>query len=143
EKYFANKAYVSAALFYKDLKTYIYDQTIVGADLSSFASLVPISPTGPTKGAPVFPNGFLTIPLNGNGGRLDGFELTASAPCEVLADWLSGFGASVILSETDSSIKVAGQVSGGPASNTIPLPGLSKTVASATLYYEQHGFAAR
>jgi iron complex outermembrane recepter protein len=143
EKYFANKAYVSAALFYKDLKTYIYDQTIVGADLSSFASLVPISPTGPTKGAPVFPNGFLTVPLNGNGGRLDGIELTASAPGEILADWLSGFGASVSLSETDSSIKIAGQVSGGPASNTIPLPGLSKTVASAMLYYEQHGFAAR
>ena len=68
--------------------------------------------------------GFLTIPLNGKGGRLDGFELTASAPGELLADWLSGFGASVSLSETDSSIKVQGQVSGGPASNDHPAAGI-------------------
>jgi iron complex outermembrane receptor protein len=135
EKYFANKAYVSAALFYKDLRTYIYDQT-VSQDFSQFSGVVP-------PGHPFTASGFLTIPLNGKGGRLDGFELTASAPGELLADWLSGFGASVSLSETDSSIQVQGQVSGGPTSTTIPLPGLSKTVTSATLYYEKHGFAAR
>lgn len=144
EKYFENKAYLSAAVFYKDLKSYIYNLNVTGADLSAFASQVPASVT--TVGgvnAGVFPLGYETIPLNGKGGRLDGFELTASAPGELLADWLSGFGASATLSETDSSIKVQGQVSGGPASTNIPLPGLSKTVASATLYYENHGFAAR
>jgi iron complex outermembrane receptor protein len=56
---------------------------------------------------------------------------------------LSGFGASISLSETDSSIRVQGQVSGNPFSSNITLPGLSKTVASATAYYEKHGFAAR
>jgi iron complex outermembrane receptor protein len=135
EKYFANKAYVSAAMFYKDLKSYIYDQQLT-EDFSQFSGIVP-------PGHPFVPSGTLTIPVNGKGGRLDGFELTASAPGELLAPWLSGFGASVSLSETDSSIQVQGQVSGGPASTTIPLPGLSKTVASATLYYESHGFAAR
>jgi iron complex outermembrane recepter protein len=140
EKYFANKAYVSVAAFYKDLRTYIYDQTIAGADLSAFASLVPPIDT---KGAPVSPIGYLTIPLNGNGGRLDGFELTASAPGDLLADWLSGFGASLSLSETNSSIQIQGQVAGEANVSNIPLPGLSKTVASAMLYYEKHGFAAR
>jgi iron complex outermembrane recepter protein len=150
EKYFANKAYLSAAVFYKDLKSYIYNLNVTGADLSAFASQVPASVTTiPPPPAPgginygVFPLGYETIPLNGQGGRLDGFELTASAPGELLASWLSGFGASVSLSETDSSIKVHGQVSGGPASTSIPLPGLSKTVASATVYYEKSGFAAR
>ncbi len=144
EKYFANKAYLSAAVFYKDLKSYIYNLNVTGADLSAFASQVPASVTTVGgKNAGVFPLGYETIPLNGQGGRLDGFELTASAPGDILADWLSGFGASVSLSETDSSIKVHGQVSGGPASTSISLPGLSKTVASAMLYYEQHGFAAR
>jgi TonB-dependent receptor len=144
EKYFANKAYLSAAVFYKDLKSYIYNLNVTGADLSAFASQVPASVTtigGINYG--VFPLGYETIPLNGKGGRLDGFELTASAPGELLADWLNGFGASISLSETDSSIKVQGQVSGGPSSTNITLPGLSKTVASATIYYEKHGFAAR
>jgi iron complex outermembrane receptor protein len=144
EKYFANKAYVSAAVFYKDLKSYIYDENIDGANLSAYTSQVPANVTtvgGVNYG--VYPLGYVTVPLNGQGGRLDGFELTASAPGEMLADWLSGFGANVSLSETDSSIQVHGQVSGGPSSTTIPLPGLSKTVASAMLYYEKHGFAAR
>jgi iron complex outermembrane receptor protein len=135
EKYFANKAYVSAAVFYKNLKSYIYDQT-VATDFSQFSGVVP-------PGHPFVPNGFLTIPLNGKGGRLDGFEVTASAPGELLADWLTGFGASVSLSGTDSSIQVQGQVAGGATSATITLPGLSKTVASAMLYYEKYGFAAR
>lgn len=138
EKYFENKAYVSAAVFYKDLKTYIYDQT-EQVDLSNLVAQLP----PPAPGQPPYVNtGFLTIPLNGKGGRLDGLELTASAPGEMLADWLSGFGASASASFTDSSIKVQGQVSGEP-SNTITLPGLSKTVVSAMLYYEKYGFAAR
>jgi TonB-dependent receptor len=139
EKYFANKAYFSIAGFYKDLKSYIYSQTTNTFDFASYSSLYK---PGPGNHAFV-PLGFFTIPLNGQGGRLDGFELTVSAPGELLADWLSGFGASASLSETDSSIKVKGQVAGEAASSTIALPGLSKTVASATLYYEKYGFAAR
>ncbi len=138
EKYFENKAYVSAAVFYKDLKTYIYDQTLQ-VDLSNLVSQLPPPPAGQH---PYVDQGFLTIPLNGQGGRLDGVELTASAPGEMLASWLSGFGANASVSLTDSSIKVQGQVSGEPSAN-ITLPGLSKTVASAMLYYEKNGFAAR
>jgi iron complex outermembrane receptor protein len=138
EKYFENKAYLSAAVFYKDLKTYIYDQTIL-TDLSALVSQLPPPGTGQH---PYVNQGYLTVPLNGQGGRLDGVELTASAPGEMLAPWLSGFGASASVSFTDSSIKVQGQVSGEPSTN-ITLPGLSKTVASAMLYYEKYGFAAR
>jgi iron complex outermembrane receptor protein len=140
EKYFANKAYISIAAFYKNLKSYIYDVTSNSFDLSQLVSQLPPPPPGQP---PRLNIGSFTQPVNGAGGRLDGFELTASAPGELLADWLSGFGASVSLSETDSSINVLGQVAGGATSSTIPLPGLSKTVASAMLYYEKYGFAAR
>jgi iron complex outermembrane receptor protein len=140
EKYFANKAYISIAAFYKNLKSYIYDVTSNSFDLSQLVSQLPPPPPGQP---PRLNIGSFTQPVNGAGGRLDGFELTASAPGELLADWLSGFGASVSLSETDSSINVLGQVAGGTTSSTIPLPGLSKTVASAMLYYEKYGFAAR
>ncbi len=138
EKYFENKAYLSAAVFYKDLKTYIYDQTVL-TDLSGLVSQLPPPGSGQH---PYVDQGYLTVPLNGQGGRLDGVELTASAPGEMLAPWLSGFGASASVSLTDSSIKVQGQVS-GEASANITLPGLSKTVANAMLYYEKYGFAAR
>jgi iron complex outermembrane recepter protein len=140
EKYFANKAYISVAAFYKNLKSYIYDVTNSSFDLSQFVSQLP--PPKPPQ-VPYQNIGSFTVPVNGAGGRLDGFELTASAPGELLADWLTGFGASVSLSETDSSINVLGQVAGGTTSSTITLPGLSKTVASAMLYYEKYGFAAR
>ncbi len=140
EKYFANKAYISIAAFYKNLKSYIYDVTNNSFDLSQLVGQLPPPPPGQP---PRLNIGTFTQPVNGAGGRLDGFELAASAPGELLADWLNGFGASVSLSETDSSINVLGQVAGGTTSSTITLPGLSKTVASAMLYYEKYGFAAR
>jgi iron complex outermembrane receptor protein len=138
EKYFAKKAYVSASVFYKDLKTYIYQQTIDGVDYSQFTNAVP--PGYST--IPIQTNGFETIPLNGKGGRLDGVELSASAPGELLTDWLTGFGAMLSVSQTDSSIRVQGAVAGATSDN-ITLPGLSKTVWNATVYFEKYGFSAR
>jgi iron complex outermembrane recepter protein len=139
EKYFENKAYASVALFYKKLQTYIYSQT-VSVDLASEVIGLPQPGAGQH---PYVNNGYVTIPLNGQGGRLDGAELTLSAPGDMLTDWLTGFGASVSVSETQSSIRIQGQVAGLATSSNITLPGLSKTVASAMLYYERYGFAAR
>jgi iron complex outermembrane recepter protein len=139
EKYFSNKAYLSAAVFYKKLKTYIYNQT-VDANFAQYLNGLPPPANGQH---PYVDAGMETIPLNGNGGRLNGIELTASAPGELLASWLTGFGANASVSQTESSIRITGQVSGLPTSTNITLPGLSKTVASAMLYYERYGFAAR
>jgi TonB-dependent receptor len=148
EKYFGNKAYFAAAVFYKDLKTYIYNQTIT-SDFSSIVATAPTTfPACPFHNAanngciPISDSGFLTLPLNGKGGRLDGVELTVSLPGEMLADALNGFGANLSVSETDSSVTVPGTAS-GVASTAITLPGLSKTVWSAMLYYEKYGFSAR
>jgi TonB-dependent receptor len=138
EKYFAKKAYVSAAFFYKDLKTYIYKQTVDGVDYSQLTGSLP---PGYSK-IPPQATGFQTIPLNGQGGRLDGIELTASAPGELLTDWLNGFGAILSVSQTDSSIRVQGTAAGA-TSQSITLPGLSKTVWNATVYFEKYGFSAR
>ena len=41
EKYFGPNAYVSLAGFYKDLKTYIYSQTIADSDFSDFLATLP------------------------------------------------------------------------------------------------------
>lgn len=138
EKYFANKAYVSAALFYKKLKSYIYDQTVDGYDFTKYTTGLPAN----YAMVPISNTGFLTIPLNGAGGKLDGAEISASLPGDLLTEALSGFGVILSVSQTDSSITVSGQVSGISSSN-ITLPGLSKTVWSAAGYYEKYGFSAR
>ena len=140
EKYFSNKAYVSAAVFYKKLKTYIYNQTVDTFDFTKYTTGLPANYVNP--GITISNTGFLTVPLNGKGGRLDGVELTASLPGDLITDALSGFGVILSVSQTDSSIKVQGAASGAPQTN-ITLPGLSKTVWSAVGYYEKYGFSAR
>ncbi|HVN98850.1 MAG TPA: TonB-dependent receptor [Steroidobacteraceae bacterium] len=146
EKYFNNKAYLSAAVFYKNLKSYIFDTTNQSYDFSAFLSTLPAGYFGNVTPQSI---GALSQPLNGKGGKLQGIELSLSLPGEMLADSLNGFGAVLSVSETDSNIKIFDPPSGSNSiiSTTglgeITLPGLSKTVWNATLYYEKQGFAAR
>lgn len=136
EKYFGTKAYVGVAGFYKDLRTYVLRQS-VPFDFSSY-----ITPS--TKALPSN-IGSLTMPLNGNGGKLQGLELSASLPLSMLWAPLDGFGVQANYSYTDSSVKllIGGVSVDGISSVDIPLPGLSKDVANLTVYYEKYGFSAR
>ena len=146
EKYLGPNAYVSVAGFYKDLKTYIYSQTIADYDFSDFlATLPPEYFTDPTISIPT--RGRFTQPVNGEGGNLKGVELSVALTGEFFTDVLSGFGTLLSVSQTESSITIQdppnNQFTGGNGLGDIPLPGLSKTVWNATLYYENAGFSAR
>jgi TonB-dependent receptor len=148
EKYFSGKAYVSGAVFYKKLKSYIFNETNPH-DFGTFLSTLPASITCPV-GPPCPPQsniGLLSGPVNGQGGTLKGIELTASLPGDMISDALRHFGTILSLAQTDSNITVqdAGgtNVISGNNLGTIPLPGLSKTVWSATFYYENAGFSTR
>ncbi len=140
EKYFGNKAYVAAAYFYKDLRTYIYTQTRDDYDFSEFvASYVPPPGTQPAQDI-----GDFTAPQNGEGGRLQGLELTASLPFDLFFEPLAGFGVVASASFNDSNIQIrdpesASSVGGGD----ISLPGLSDRVYNLTAYFERNGFEAR
>ncbi|NDE07056.1 MAG: TonB-dependent receptor, partial [Chloroflexi bacterium] len=74
EKYLGTKAYFAAAVFYKDLDTYITKFTDTNYNFSSYASQIGLSipPAGPI--------GTFTQAVNGKGGTLRGFELSASTP---------------------------------------------------------------
>jgi len=140
EKYFATKGYVAAAIFYKDLTSYIYTQTNDNYDFSSLLSGYVPPPGTPAPKT----TGNLTIPLNGKGGRLDGVELSASVPLDLITPVLNGFGVIASASFNNSSIRIkdpdsASSVGGGP----ITLPGLSKRVYNVTAYYENNGWEAR
>ena len=144
EKYFGSKAYVAAAYFYKDLRSYIYTQSREGYDFSAeVASYVPSNNCGGPC-PPVQSTGTYTEPLNGKGGKLQGLELTASLPFNLWSQALDGFGVVASASFTDSNIKIrdpesASSVGGGD----ISLPGLSDQVYNLTAYYERNGFEAR
>ncbi|MBN8716962.1 MAG: TonB-dependent receptor [Xanthomonadales bacterium] len=142
EKYFGNKAYIAAAYFYKQLTSYIYTQTRDGYD---FTELLKgwVPPPGMT--VPVQTTGTMTAPFNGKGGRLQGIELTASMPLDmVFGERLRGFGVIASASFTDSSIKIRDPESSSSVGNgPISLPGLSKQVYNLTAYYERNGFEFR
>ena len=141
EKYFYdNKGYVSAAAFYKDLDTYIYNQTSDGHDFTALCETTPDEAFPP--GVEEQCTGRFTQPVNGEGGYLWGMEFAASLPFDVFADALDGFGAILSYSYTDSDIEIQGSIS-SVATENITLPGLSQDVWNATLYYEKYGFGAR
>jgi TonB-dependent receptor len=143
EKYFGTKAYVAAAGFYKNLKSYIYDQS-KDFDFSRF-----VAGYVPAEGNPAaLTTGTFTAPYNGKGGKMSGLEFTASLPLNLLTPALSGFGvvASTSITNSDISIDLSKDLSGNVGSLgtlNIPLQGLSKNVTNLTVYYENAGFEVR
>jgi iron complex outermembrane recepter protein len=131
EKYFGIKAYVGVALFYKELKTYIYEDT-VARDFSGYRN--------PSNGAviPISNIGNFKQPINGQGGFIHGSEFTVSLPLNLFTPVMDGFGVVASYSDTQSGIQP-----NGPKGATQPLPGLSRRVLNTTAYFEKYGFSAR
>jgi len=145
EKYFDKFGYVSLAGFAKKLDNYVLNAPRA-FDFGPYTSATtPLPQTGPYKGST---QGFLTQPVNGQGGNMHGIEMSVNLPLSMLSTWLDGFGAQVNHSHTDSSVRLptAGFVSpqNGPVFkdvvSEISLPGLSKNVTTMRLYYERSGF---
>jgi iron complex outermembrane recepter protein len=129
EKYFGTKAYVSVAAFYKDLKSYVYKQK-VPFDFTGFRN--------PTTIQVISNIGEFEQPINGQGGRILGTELTVSLPFNLISPVLDGFGVVSSYSDTSSAIQP-----NGPNGGSSPLPGLSRRVLNSSVYYEKYGFQAR
>ncbi|MBV8471425.1 MAG: TonB-dependent receptor [Burkholderiaceae bacterium] len=145
EKYFDKYGYVSLAAFYKKLDNYIINAPRP-FDFGPYTSAsTPLPTQGPYAGST---QGFLTQPVNGQGGDLKGLELTVNLPFRMATHWLDGFGVTISHSLSDSSVRLptSGFVSpeNGPVFagvvNQIGLPGLSKNVTTARLYYEKNGW---
>ena len=141
EKYFGTKAYIAAAVFYKDLTTYIYTQTRDGYDFTELLKGY-VLPPGVTT--PPQSTGNYTAPYNGTGGKLQGLELTASLPFNLWSQALDGFGIVASASFNDSNIRIDAPENQSSVGNApIALPGLSDQVFNLTAYYERNGFEAR
>lgn len=131
EKYFGNRGYVSLAYFYKDLKSFVFNQQTL---FDATGLPIPDGYTGPTP----FPVGIYTRPANGEGGSIHGWEANVSIPFDLFTPALEGFGLVANYSRTSSSIKPF-----GPEGPDEPIPGLSRGVRNITFYYENYGFQAR
>ncbi|MDE2135052.1 MAG: TonB-dependent receptor [Alphaproteobacteria bacterium] len=129
EYYHGKDTYFAVAAFYKNLESYIYTQR------------TPFNFTGYVYPAGYTPHtymGYVTEDVNASGGNIVGMEFSGAIGGASISDWLDGFGATGNISYTDSSMK--GVSDSGPAT---PLPGLSKLVYNATVYYDKGGFSAR
>ncbi|WCE05847.1 TonB-dependent receptor [Pseudoxanthomonas sp. JBR18] len=132
EKYFGEGSYVGLALFRKNLQTYIYRQNLQW----DFSGYTP-DPDAPT---PISNIGTFNTWANGTGGYMRGAELSTALSGSLLGDWLDGWGTQLNVSYTESSIDPDPN---DDSAGTDTIPGLSKVVANATVYYEKHGFSAR
>lgn len=135
EWYVTPTTYLSIAAFYKDLETYIYQQTgtfdFTGIPLPTAASAIP-------PGVTISPIGQITLPANGDGGKVYGWEFSGALDFGTIWEPLEGFGVIGSLSLTESDLN--------PTANQqspVRIPGLSGMVYNATAYYERGGFQAR
>ncbi|QGP81276.1 TonB-dependent receptor [Sphingobium sp. CAP-1] len=128
EKYFGTKGYLGVQLFAKKLQSYVYRETAA----FDYTGLPITLPPGVTD-----PEGTLTRPVNGKGGKLYGFELAGTVPFEVVTPALDGFGLTGGLGYTKTSIKP------GVGASSEDLPDYSRWVANGTLFFEKWGFSAR
>lgn len=131
ERYFGGRGYVSLAYFYKDLRTYVFDQT---STFDATGLAIPSGYTGPPPQAV----GVYSRPANGEGGNIDGWEFTVSVPFDMFTPMLEGFGVVANYSDTSSSIRRL-----GPDGPDEPIAGLSDVVQNIAVYYERYGFQAR
>jgi TonB-dependent receptor len=86
EYYFGDRGYVSGALFYKDIESYVTSTTVSGASLPGLP--------GQTF--------FLSAPSNGPGGRSQGFEVGAQRSFGFLSSALRDFGVIANFTYVDS-----------------------------------------
>ncbi|MCU6454113.1 TonB-dependent receptor [Sphingomonas sp. A2-49] len=141
EWYFRPGALLSAAFFYKDIKSYVQNVN----------SLLPFDSLGlPNElliGSNTQPGELFTIaqPINTPGGPLKGIEVNAQVPFTFLPGFLANFGALANYTHVTSRINyVLASVNGVPTvTTTADLVGLSPNTASGTLYYEDKTFSLR
>ena len=128
EHYFGKSGYIAGAVFYKKLKSYIYNQQTA----FNFAGF-----PNPSTVVPLTDIGTMNRPANGEGGMVRGVELSGSLEASKLWSALDGFGVLASVSATESSIHP-----NGPGTKE-KLPGLSGVVSNVTAFYEKNGFSAR
>jgi iron complex outermembrane receptor protein len=141
EWYFSEGSLLSAAIFYKDIETYI--QRVTGDEpfrnLGVPDSVLAGSPSSPTD------NFHVSRLQNTEGGPLKGYELNAQVQFRMLPGFLADTGFLANYTHVESTIQyVLTSANGVPLTFTKDdLVDLSPNTASATLFYDNGTFSIR
>lgn len=159
EYYFAESegAFI-AALFYKDIKTFVQEFTIANFDFAANGFAIPEYLPGTEPGnrngpggseldqVPVTNGSYTTAVNNANGGYFAGVELAYTQIFTNLPELWSGLGISTSYAYTDSQIDaIVGLTTttlGGPTEET-SFPGLSEHVVNGAVFWDYLGFDTR
>jgi iron complex outermembrane receptor protein len=134
EKYFAKRSYFAVAGWYKQVATSIYIDTIPNFDFTGFPNNSGITPINNNRGT-------MNTPVNGQGGKIQGLELSTSLEGALVSEALDGFGVQASFSETSSDLP--GTANNGRKDPNRKLEGLSGQVWSVAAYYEKNGWQIR
>ncbi|KQV50609.1 hypothetical protein ASC95_14715 [Pelomonas sp. Root1217] len=127
EHYFSKRSYVAAAAFHKNIKNFVYSQSIP-FDFTGFPN--------PTTYTPISNIGLLSTKANGHGGMVAGTELSASLDAGMISPAVDGIGVTLSYSNTRSSLHEDNNLNN-------PLDGLSGVATNFVVYYERDGISAR
>jgi iron complex outermembrane receptor protein len=127
ENYFEDGlSYFAVAYFYKKLDTWVVEAPEV-YDFSAFPEMAQ---------GPALSEGLVTVPQNGDGGTINGWEVSLSLDFGLFSDTFAGLGFTGSASFTKSDVQDRG-------GNDITIPGLSEDVYNLTGYYENEHFGVR
>ncbi|QNK02983.1 TonB-dependent receptor [Dyella telluris] len=137
EHYFDDQSGMfSTGVFYKHIDSFIQDVTYNNYDFAAAGITVP---TDPTTGQPYL-NGEYQTSYNASGGSVKGLEM-AFAKNHIFPGIWSGLGVQANFALTTSNVRNPNNLGGAEAN--LSLPGLSKRVASAAVFYDYGPFSAR
>ena len=145
EWYIDRTSYFSVALFRKELSSYIYDQS-VSFDFSAFP--IPSGSPALPPGTIYSPIGTLRMPVNGDGGSIQGIEVSGAFDFGLVNDALEGLGVLASYSVSETDLDPVGctnrYLTTCPTTfSPVRIAGLSDEVYNITGYFERDGFQAR
>jgi iron complex outermembrane recepter protein len=138
EHYFGKSGIISAAAFYKNLRSFIVQGNIANFDFGANGLTPPPRPGTTNPGNAV---GSFSAPVNGQGGFVYGFEFGFSKTFVELPSPFDGLGVVINYAYSDSDLSTTSSTSGRTLN--LQLAGLSKHVLNPTIFYEKAGFGAR
>jgi iron complex outermembrane recepter protein len=127
---------VTAGVFFKKVDSFIQNVTYNNFDFASIGITVP---TNPATGQP-YANGEYQTSYNAQGGDVRGIEASFTKTHFLPGIW-SGLGFDTNLALTNSNVHNPTNLAG--PTTYIGLPGLSRRVASAAVFYDNGTFSAR
>lgn len=134
---------IAAALFYKNIDSFVETLSIENFDFKGNGFNVPDSIEDPVSGEQVATtNGIYTTAVNnGEGGYIRGLELAYTQVFTFLPEPFNGLGANASYSYTESEIESITSLGGDTLAQS--LPGLSNNVFNATVFYTLDDFETR